>query len=125
MGLAFSSMTNLVVEAVAPEQTGVATGMNANIRTIGGSVGSQVISAIIVASAPAGSSLPTDGGYTTGLVAMGAALLAAGLVAFAVPRARRPSRIVAPEEVSELELAADATVMAAAIDAGQTLARHR
>src|ERR1700736_3353449 len=39
-GLAFSAMSALVVAAVPPSQTGVASGMNANIRTIGGSIGS-------------------------------------------------------------------------------------
>ena len=38
-GLAFAAMANLIVAAVPPEQTGVASGMNANIRTIGGSIG--------------------------------------------------------------------------------------
>src|SRR6201992_2853928 len=38
-GLAFSAMSANVVSAVPAEQTGVASGMNANIRTIGGSVG--------------------------------------------------------------------------------------
>ncbi len=32
-------MSNLIVHAVPPAQTGVASGMNANIRTIGGAVG--------------------------------------------------------------------------------------
>ena len=40
IGFAFSAMSNLVVEAVPVTQTGVATGMNANVRTIGGSIGS-------------------------------------------------------------------------------------
>ena len=35
-GLAFAAMSNLVVEAVPRAQTGVASGMNANIRTVGG-----------------------------------------------------------------------------------------
>lgn len=34
-GLAFSAMSALIVAAVPPSQTGVASGMNANIRTIG------------------------------------------------------------------------------------------
>src|SRR5260221_8705920 len=38
-GLAFSAMSALVVAAVPSSQTGVASGMNANIRTIGGSIG--------------------------------------------------------------------------------------
>ena len=39
LGLAFSAMSNLIVQAVPPSQTGVASGMNANIRTIGGRSG--------------------------------------------------------------------------------------
>ena len=42
MGLAFASMSALVVQGVPPEQTGVASGMNANIRTIGGSIGAAL-----------------------------------------------------------------------------------
>src|ERR1035441_103761 len=38
-GLAFAAMSALVVAAVPHSQTGVASGMNANIRTIGGSIG--------------------------------------------------------------------------------------
>ena len=42
VGFAFASMANLIVEAVRPDQTGVATGMNAVMRTIGGAIGGQV-----------------------------------------------------------------------------------
>ena len=40
-------MSNLIVVAVPSEQTGVATGMNANIRTIGGSIGAAVTASIV------------------------------------------------------------------------------
>ena len=46
-GLAFSSMSSLIVGAVSPEQTGVASGMNANIRTIGGSIGAALMASIV------------------------------------------------------------------------------
>ena len=49
IGFAFSAMSNLVVEAVRRTQTGVATGMNANVRTIGGAIGSQIVASIIAA----------------------------------------------------------------------------
>ena len=121
MGLAFSSMTNLIVEAVAPEQTGVATGMNANIRTIGGSIGSQVVSTIVVSGAAAGE-LPVEGGYTNGLLVMAGGLCAAGLVALLVPgRSRREGSEEEPS--ADLALAADAVVLAAALDTGKALAR--
>ncbi len=41
-GLVFSSLAGVVIASVPREQTGVASGMNANIRTIGGSMGSAV-----------------------------------------------------------------------------------
>ena len=58
-GLAFSAMSANVVSAVPAEQTGVATGMNANIRTIGGSIGAAVMASIVTAKLePSG--LPTE-----------------------------------------------------------------
>ena len=53
-GLAFAAMSSLVVAAVPPEQTGVASGMNANIRTIGGSIGAAVMSSIVTSGVRAG-----------------------------------------------------------------------
>ena len=52
--MAFAAMSNLVVQGVPPEQTGVASGMNANIRTIGGSIGAAVMSSIVTSTAHAG-----------------------------------------------------------------------
>ena len=42
-------MANLIVAAVPPAQTGVASGMNANIRTIGGSLGAAFMASIVTA----------------------------------------------------------------------------
>jgi EmrB/QacA subfamily drug resistance transporter len=88
-GLAFASMSNLVVQAVPPEQTGVASGMNANIRTIGGSIGAAVMSSIVTAGAAHGG-LPKESGYTHGfamamLVPTTRRLLAAGDPAETLP----------------------------------------
>ena len=56
-GLVFSAMSALIVAAVPPSQTGVASGMNANIRTIGGSIGSAVMASIVTSQlAPSGPS---------------------------------------------------------------------
>ena len=62
IGFAFSAMSNLVVEAVPASQTGVATGMNANVRTIGGAIGSQIVASVI-AGTIVGGALPTEHGY--------------------------------------------------------------
>ena len=60
-GLAFAAMSNLVVDAVPQSQTGVASGMNANIRTVGGALGGAVLASVVTAGArPDG--LPGRGG---------------------------------------------------------------
>jgi EmrB/QacA subfamily drug resistance transporter len=81
VGLAFAAMSNLVVEAVPPTQTGVATGMNANVRTIGGSIGSQVVASLIAASV-ATTGIPLERGYIVALIVLaGAFVLAIGAAA--------------------------------------------
>src|ERR1700690_3188413 len=75
-GLAFSAMSANVVSAVPAEQTGAATGMNANIRTIGGSIGAARMGSILTAKLePSG--LPTGSGYTTGFAVMAVVLVVA------------------------------------------------
>jgi EmrB/QacA subfamily drug resistance transporter len=89
IAFAFSSLANLIVEAVPPEQTGVATGMNTVMRTLGGAVGGQV-GASLIAGTVVASSLPKESGFTLAfLFAAGACLLAA-LASVAVPRRTRP-----------------------------------
>jgi EmrB/QacA subfamily drug resistance transporter len=86
-GLAFSAMSALIVAAVPPSQTGVASGMNANIRTIGGSIGAAVMASIVTSQlGPSG--LPKDSGYTTGFAVMAAGLVLAALAALLIPAAR-------------------------------------
>jgi EmrB/QacA subfamily drug resistance transporter len=87
-GLAFAAMSSLVVEGVPASQTGVASGMNANIRTIGGSIGAAVVSTVITASAHHGGR-PTNAGYTHGFGVLAIATVAAALAAILVPSARR------------------------------------
>src|ERR1700735_4145295 len=66
-GAAFSAMSNLIVAAVPAHQTGVASGMNANIRTIGGSIGAAVMASIVTAGVRPGK-LPLDSGYVHGFI---------------------------------------------------------
>lgn len=87
-GLAFSAMSNAVVAAVSPEQTGVASGMNANIRTIGGSLGAAFMATVVTAGAtPAG--LPVESGYTNGFIMLGIAVGLGAVAAIFVPAATR------------------------------------
>lgn len=104
-GLAYAAMSNLVVQAVPANQTGVASGMNANIRTIGGSLGAAVMSSIVTAGTHAGQ-LPHNSGYTHGFLALTIAAGAAAAASLLVPRLRRrDSATTAPELTPHAELA--------------------
>jgi MFS family permease len=97
VALGFASMANLIIEAVPPSQTGVATGMNTNIRSIGGALGSSIATSIIVTDVlPSG--LPKETGFVVAFLVCGVSMVVAGLAALAVPGRRRqraqPSTIV-------------------------------
>ncbi|MGW6280019.1 MFS transporter [Kribbella sp. NPDC055071] len=88
LGLVYASLVSLIVQNVPREQTGAATGMNANIRTIGGSIGTALASSIITGHLqPNG--LPAEAGFTDTFLLLSAFAAAAVLLALAIPGARR------------------------------------
>ena len=119
-GLAFSAMSANVVAAVPAEQIGVATGMNANIRTIGGSIGAAVMASIVTANLePSG--FPTQAGYTTGFGVMTGVLVVAALAALLIPSPRRPTTAdIQAAAVDTLAMSGDAVTAESA--AGETVA---
>jgi MFS family permease len=86
IGLAFSALGNLIVQAVSSSQTGVASGMNTVMRTLGGALGGQ-LSATFIASHTAHGHPTVTGFSETFLMATGFLLIC--LVAGAlVPKGR-------------------------------------
>ncbi len=86
MGLApaFASLANLIIEAVPPDQTGVATGMNTNIRTIGQALGAGIATSLVVSELlPSG--YPKESGYVLAFAASGIGLVVAALAACLIP----------------------------------------
>jgi len=105
-GLAFSAMSALIVVAVPPSQTGVASGMNANIRTIGGSIGSAAMASIVTSHlAPSG--LPRESGYTTGFAVMTGGLVLAALAGLLIPSVQRLRQRAGEPGTAEMAMAAD------------------
>ncbi len=62
IGLAFAALGNLIIQAVPAGQTGVATGMNTVLRTLGGALGGQIAATFVAAHMVHG--LPTATGFT-------------------------------------------------------------
>jgi EmrB/QacA subfamily drug resistance transporter len=87
IGLAFAAMANLIVDAVPADQTGVATGVNTIMRTIGGALGS-VIAVTILASSDLADKVPSNRGYTLAFAVSALSLVVAVGAALLVPRPR-------------------------------------
>jgi MFS family permease len=122
IGFAFSAMSNLVVEAVPAGQTGVATGMNANVRTIGGAIGSTVVASIITSSISGG--LPSEHGYELSFIVLGAGLALAGVAAAFVPSLARRAATAHELQGAEFgELAVDPSIVGPA-EAGLAIGEH-
>jgi EmrB/QacA subfamily drug resistance transporter len=89
VGFAFAAMATLIVEAVRPEETGVATGMNTVMRTVGGVIGGQVGAALLTAYTLRGTSVPAVTGYeVTFGVCAATAVVGAVLAVFVTTRRR-------------------------------------
>jgi MFS family permease len=86
IGLAFAALGNLVVQAVPSHQTGVASGMNTVMRTLGGALGGQLSATFIVDNTAHG--LPTVTGFIDTFVMATAFLIVCMLSALLVPAAR-------------------------------------
>jgi EmrB/QacA subfamily drug resistance transporter len=84
IGLAFAALGNLIVQAVPSHQTGVASGMNTVMRTLGGALGGQLSATFIADHTAHGH--PAVTGFTE-TFAMATAFLLVCLIACAlVPR---------------------------------------
>jgi EmrB/QacA subfamily drug resistance transporter len=100
ISFAFAAMANLIVAAVPQSEVGIATGINTVMRTVGGSFGAAIATAILAGSTAAGG-LPTEGAYTAafavsavaGLAAVGAALLVPGPAAAQAAAEPRPAPV--------------------------------
>ncbi|MEV7816127.1 MFS transporter [Streptomyces flaveolus] len=95
-GLAFATMSSLIVSAVPASQTGVASGMNANIRTIGGAIGAALMSSVVTADLGPGG-LPAESGYTHGFALLAGALAVAAVGAAVIPATARRRTVVGGE----------------------------
>ena len=67
VAIAFGAMPKLIADAVSPTETGIATGMNTVVRTVGSVIGSQAAVTLIASKTIAGTSVPSEAGFSTSL----------------------------------------------------------
>ncbi len=97
IGLAFAALGNLIVQAVPPEQTGVASGMNTVMRTLGGALGGQLSATFIAANVAHGE--PTITGFSDTFAMATGFLLVCLLAGALVPDTRgRPAALAASSD---------------------------
>ncbi len=101
-GFAFAAMANLIVAAVRPDQTAVASGMNTIVRTIGSAIGAELAASVLSANLlPNG--YPDRHGYTVVFV-LCAVILAVGVaLSMLVPGRARVARAAVPEGATVAE----------------------
>jgi EmrB/QacA subfamily drug resistance transporter len=89
IGLAFAALANLIVANVRQDQTGVATGMNTVMRTLGGALGGQVAITFLANSII--DDEPTNHAYTLAFGLCAGALVVGILAALVIPGRPKPS----------------------------------
>ena len=92
-GLMAAAMPTILIRAVPEDQVGVTAGMNVNIRTIGGAVGTQIVASVIASGTTGG--VGSESAYVASFVVVGVVCLLAIVAAVAVPR-DRPGSFVLP-----------------------------
>lgn len=93
-GMVISTSASVVIASVPGHQTGVASGMNANIRTIGGSIGSAVTAGIVTAHVGS-AGFPVEAGYTVAFLVLASGLVIASVAALGIPDIHRTTRTAA------------------------------
>ncbi|MEO8694659.1 MAG: MFS transporter [Acidimicrobiales bacterium] len=85
-GLMAAAMPTILLRAVSADQIGVTTGMNVNIRTIGGAVGTQIVASVIASSTRNG--FGSESAYVASFIVVGAVCLLAIVASLTVPHDR-------------------------------------
>jgi EmrB/QacA subfamily drug resistance transporter len=104
IGMALAATSNAIVESVPVAQTGEAISANTVIRTVGSSIGTAVIAALLSSNVTE-QGAPTDDAFTIGFWAsagVGALAIIAALVAPSLKQRRRDAAAAGVDDAEEL-----------------------
>ncbi|MFH8250388.1 MFS transporter [Microbacterium sp. B2969] len=105
IGASYAAAASIIVQSVSADRVGVATGVNANLRTIGSAFGSALTSALVFGTLDASGS-PLESGYDIAWLTMAALALAAAVIVLATMRRRRSEVGMPGRRIDERELVA-------------------
>jgi MFS family permease len=118
IGLAYAAMPSLIMAAVPLTETAAANGLNSLMRSIGTSLASAVIGAILghMTVSMGGIPIPSANGFRVGFLAGCGGAIVAALVVMAIPRQRaaRPAEPVEPGRAAASQAGAGPAVEPAA-----------
>ena len=90
VGLVYAMLAKLIVDAVSPQVTGVAMGVNTVMRTIGGVIGGQVGAAILSSvTIPGTDGVPEESAYTLMFLIAGVVALVGAAAVLRIPARQR------------------------------------
>jgi MFS family permease len=100
LGVAYASMPALIMRSVPPSETAAANGLNALVRSMGSTIASAVIGAVLahITMTMGGISLPSQRGFQVALLISATAAVLALLVAALIPTRQRARRRAEDEE---------------------------
>lgn len=93
VAVAFGAMPKVIADAVDPTETGIATGMNTVIRTVGSAIGAQVAITLLASRTVTGTDIPAESGYSISLWLGAAAGVIGAAIALLIPRQPRTHEI--------------------------------
>ncbi|MER7705505.1 MFS transporter [Kitasatospora sp. NPDC097605] len=105
IGLAFSAMPAYINGAVPVEQSGIANGMNAVLRTVGGAIGTAVMAAILTGDTmklPIPVSLPTLDAYQHAFWTAAVVCVVAGAVPFLIRTVKPATSVTLGNRTADL-----------------------
>ncbi|MEV0711632.1 MFS transporter [Nocardia aurea] len=100
IGMGMAAVPNLIMEAVPQDMLGQGNGVNNLIRSVGSSLGSQIVTTLLAASMTAGQRVPTDHAYSQAFWIASAGVTVAAVAAVLIPRARRAPVAADPDTPS-------------------------
>lgn len=99
IGTTFACVSAAIVTIVPREQTGVVSGMNANLRTIGGAIGTGILTSVVVAHTLPSTGRSDETGFVVAFLVLIGVALACGLAGSMMRTSRRGAGTAAQHDI--------------------------